>query len=81
MKIPRDLSSRELIIVLEKFGYSVIHQTGSHIKIRTEQEGVHSITIPAERELKVGTLNSIILEIAHHFQITKWELIASLFGK
>ena len=80
MKIPRDISSKKLIVALEKLGYTVIHQTGSHIKLKTEQKGGHTITIPAHKELKLGTFNSIILEIANHFQITKWELLDLLFG-
>ena len=31
MKLPRDLSGHELAKVLERFGYEVEHQTGSHL--------------------------------------------------
>ena len=35
MKIPRDLTGLELIKLLQPFGYEVVRQTGSHIRIQT----------------------------------------------
>ena len=34
MKIPRDISSSKLIKGLQKNGYSVTRQTGSHIRLQ-----------------------------------------------
>ncbi|GAA4413914.1 hypothetical protein GCM10023187_42730 [Nibrella viscosa] len=39
MKIPRDLNGSDLMKRLERVGYLVHHQTGSHIIIRTTQNG------------------------------------------
>ena len=33
MKLPRDLSSDELVKALARLGYVVDHQTGSHIRL------------------------------------------------
>ena len=33
MKIPRDLSGKELIKLLGKYGYNITTQRGSHLKI------------------------------------------------
>ena len=60
-KIPRNLSSNELIKKLKTFDYKTVRQTGSHIRLMTEIQGKkHYITIPYKQSLKVGTLNNII---------------------
>ncbi|MCK5833539.1 type II toxin-antitoxin system HicA family toxin [bacterium] len=79
MKLPRDLSGSDLVKSLSKFGYELDHQTGSHCRLKTELNGTHSITIPAHSPLKLGTLNSILNEIAKHLKISKSELIERLF--
>ncbi|HOP64453.1 MAG TPA: type II toxin-antitoxin system HicA family toxin [Spirochaetota bacterium] len=81
MKIPRDLNYQDIIKILSPLGYSVTRQSGSHIRLTTEQNGVHHITIPAHRPVKIGTLNSIIVSIAEHFGYTKNELMEKLFSR
>ena len=44
MKIPRNLSANELIKSLEKVGYLPTRQSGSHIRLTTQQNGQHHIT-------------------------------------
>jgi predicted RNA binding protein YcfA (HicA-like mRNA interferase family) len=78
MKLPRDLSGNDLAKALSKFGYELDHQTGSHIRLKTELEGTHTVTIPAHSPLKLGTLNSILNEIAHHLKLSKSELVEKL---
>jgi predicted RNA binding protein YcfA (HicA-like mRNA interferase family) len=58
---PRTLSGREVLRILGRFGFVVIAQRGSHIKIRWrgEQGGQVTISIPDHREIKRGTLLSI----------------------
>ena len=46
MKLPRDLDGNQLTQALSKFGYEIIRQTGSHIRLTTQQQGEHHITIP-----------------------------------
>ncbi len=75
MKIPRDLTAYDLIKLLKPLGYEIIRQKGSHIRIMTEQNGEHQETIPNHKPIKIGTLNSILGNIAEHFDITKEELI------
>jgi len=81
LKIPRDLNYQDIIKILSPLGYSVTRQSGSHIRLTTEQNGVHHITIPAHRPVKIGTLNSIIVSIAEHFGYTKNELMEKLFSR
>ncbi len=79
MKIPRDLSGQELIKKLKKLGYIPTRQVGSHVRLSTTQKGEHHITIPSHNNLKIGTLSSILSDIAEHFGITKEELVRELF--
>ena len=81
MKLPRDLSGRELAKALKRFGYEIIRQTSSHMRLKTDLEGTHSITIPHHSPLKIGTLNSILKEIAEHLGMSKYELLSELFGR
>lgn len=78
-KIPRNLSARSLIKKLEKLGYQPTRQVGSHIRITTEENGTHHITIPEHNPIKIGTLSNILKDIASHFEITKEELIERIF--
>jgi hypothetical protein len=53
--------------------------TGSHIRLTTLQLGEHHITIPNHDPLKIGTLSSILSDVAVHFQLSKEEFIKELF--
>jgi predicted RNA binding protein YcfA (HicA-like mRNA interferase family) len=79
MKLPRDISSRELIVHLKKYGYEVTRQKGSHIRLVTFFEGEHHITVPNHNSIKLGTLSGIITDVAAHFNKTKAEIINELF--
>jgi predicted RNA binding protein YcfA (HicA-like mRNA interferase family) len=78
MKIPRDLSGHELIKALKKLGYYPSRQSGSHIRLSNEH-GNHHITIPNHQNLRIGTLSSILSDVANHLGLTKEELINKLF--
>ena len=57
MKIPRDLSGRELVQILTKnLDYKIIHQRGSHMVLETGEPSQHRITIPDHKALRIGTL-------------------------
>jgi predicted RNA binding protein YcfA (HicA-like mRNA interferase family) len=79
MRIPRDLTGKELIKVLGKLGYEVTRQNGSHIRLTTSQKGTHHVTIPDHRPIKVGTLSGILGDIAAHHQMSRDELLSQLF--
>jgi len=79
MKLPRALSGKELIAALGELGYVVTRQSGSHIRLTTEQRGTHHITIPDHRPLKVGTLSGILRDVAEHHGLERDELIGILF--
>jgi predicted RNA binding protein YcfA (HicA-like mRNA interferase family) len=75
MKLPRDLSGQDLAKKLKKLGYEISHQTGSHIRLTTQRNGEHHITVPAHNPLKIGTLNSILRTISAHFEISREEIL------
>ncbi len=79
MRIPRDLTGKELIKALGKLGYEVTRQSGSHIRLTTSRNGTHHITIPDHRPIKVGTLAGILGDVAAHHQMTREELLILLF--
>ena len=81
MRIPRDISGKELIKLLSVFGYEIIHQKGSHIKVTTKQNWQHHIAVPNHDPIKIGTLNGIISQVANHLALTKNEISEKLFGK
>jgi predicted RNA binding protein YcfA (HicA-like mRNA interferase family) len=80
LKLPRDLSGEELARLLGRLGYQVARQTGSHMRLTRMAEGEHRITIPRHGTLKVGTLNSILKDVAEHLKTSKEELIRELWG-
>ena len=79
MKLPRDESGSSLTKRLKKFGYSVTRQTSSHIRLTTYENGEHHITIPDHKNIKIGTLNSILIDVANHLHVSKDELIRKLW--
>ena len=79
MKLPRDIDASDLIKALYKFGYQPTRQTGSHIRLTTQQNGQQHLTIPNHDPIKIGTLNAILTEVAQHLGVSKQELIERLF--
>ena len=80
-RIPRNIGGQELVKLLGKFGYIVIRQTGSHIRLTSELKGkVHVITIPDRNPVKIGTLNNILNDISAYLGIDKKKLVKELFG-
>jgi len=79
MRIPRDLGGEELARLLRRYGYEITRQTGSHLRLTTRLKGEHHITIPRHKPLKVGTLNSILKDVADHLGMEKGRLIRELF--
>ncbi|HXE75782.1 MAG TPA: type II toxin-antitoxin system HicA family toxin [Candidatus Xenobia bacterium] len=81
MKLPRDLSGHELASLPRGFGYQIARQTGSHLRLVRKTEGKeHHVTIPAHRQLKVGTLSGILADVAAHLGMRRDQLVQELFG-
>jgi predicted RNA binding protein YcfA (HicA-like mRNA interferase family) len=78
MRLPRDISGVSLARALGVLGYEISRQTGSHIRLTTALNGEHHITIPAHDPMKIGTLSSILADIAGHHRITRDDLLKRL---
>ena len=78
MRSPRNISARQLITALKKFGYEETRQKGSHIRLTTSLDGIHHETIPNHDYIKIGTLQAILKSIASHHNLTVQQLIQKL---
>ena len=57
MKLPRDLSGRDVVKALGRLGFVVVRQEGSHIRLT---RGACAVTVPSHRVLVPKTLQSIL---------------------
>jgi predicted RNA binding protein YcfA (HicA-like mRNA interferase family) len=80
VKLPRDVSARELVKALARLGYEVTRQTGSHIRLTTQRGGQHHVTIPVHDPIRVGTLNAILRDVAAHAGVSRDDAQGKLFG-
>jgi predicted RNA binding protein YcfA (HicA-like mRNA interferase family) len=83
MKLPRNISSRDLTGRLARLGYTVTRQKGSHIRLTraaTFNRPEHHITVPDHDELKIGTLAAILDEVAEASGMKRDALVELLFG-
>ncbi|MCP4658718.1 MAG: addiction module toxin, HicA family [bacterium] len=79
MRIPRDISGDSLIKSLcRSWGYRQVHQVGSHVILDTVEPSHHRIAVPAHKSLRVGTLNSLLRDVARHKGVSRDEVLASL---
>ncbi len=82
MKLPRDLPGEQLASLLRRYGYETTRQTGSHLRLTSTAKGSeHHITIPRHKELKVGTLNAILSDVAGYLEMDREELADDLLGR
>ena len=56
-RLPR-VSGDEAIRAFRRFGYRTVRQSGSHVRMKCE--GRQPLTVPRHKELKRGTLRSLI---------------------
>ena len=55
-KLPR-IGSRECLSALQKLGFEIVRQKGSHIVMRRGESGC---VVPNHKEIRVGTLSGIL---------------------
>jgi predicted RNA binding protein YcfA (HicA-like mRNA interferase family) len=80
MRLPHDLSGRDLAKALGKLGYEITRQTSSHIRLTTLRNGEHHVTIPDHDPIRVGTLAGVLTDVARHHNLTREQLTRLLFG-
>lgn len=79
MKIPRDLSGRDLVRNLCRYwGYEIIHEEGSHIVLETEEPSHQRLVVPDHKTLRIGTLVAILRAVTTHKDIERQAILDSL---
>ena len=58
-RIPTDLSGRDLVRALEKAGFVMKRQRGSHIVLRRRDPPAR-IVVPDHKTVRIGTLRAIL---------------------
>jgi predicted RNA binding protein YcfA (HicA-like mRNA interferase family) len=82
VKLPRDLSGRDLAKLLRRYGYEFVRQMGSHMRYSSTFKGYeHHITIPDYDAIRVGTLAEILGDVADYLGIERSELLEEFFGR
>jgi predicted RNA binding protein YcfA (HicA-like mRNA interferase family) len=61
VKLPTDLSGREVRAALERAGFVFRRQRGSHMMLRRDQPYAR-VVVPDHRQLRSGTLRRIIAD-------------------
>lgn len=67
-------TGKELITALEKIGFEVVRQKGSHVRLKHEDDRV--VTIPVHARKNVG--KGLLLKILKDADLTKDDLIRLL---
>jgi len=78
VKTPRDVSGSELVKALRVLGYERVRQDGSHIRVTTQTNGQHHLSIPNHNPLKIGTFKSILKLVADHHRLSLDALMTKL---
>ena len=82
MKLPRDLAGTELASLLRPYGYEITRQTGSHLRLTSTLKGnEHHVTVPRHKALRLGTLSSLLGEVASYVEKDRELLAEELFGR
>ena len=80
MRLPRDVSGDDLARRLARLGYQTTRQTSSHLRLTTDRNGQHHITIPRHAALRIGTLAAILAEMESHHHLNREALLDLLFS-
>jgi predicted RNA binding protein YcfA (HicA-like mRNA interferase family) len=79
VKIPRDVHGFDLARALRRLGYEQVRQEGSHLRLTTQVNGPHHVTVPNHKPLKTGTLvGGVLKPVAAHHKLTVDELVRQL---
>jgi len=66
----KKLSGKEVISILNHFGFEVINQRGSHVKLRrTKDNFKQTLLIPNHKEIDTGTLRAIVRQAGKYISL------------
>jgi len=76
----KTLSGRDVVKILSRFGFKVVSQRGSHVKLRRIlSDGTkQTLTIPLHEEMDMGTLRAIFRQALRY--IPEEELKPHFYG-
>ena len=75
----KKFSGKEVISILNLFGFEVINQRGSHVKLRRITEDMkQTLLIPNHKEIDTGTLRAIVRQAGKY--IPTEELIQQFYS-
>lgn len=63
----RTFSGRQLVKALHRLGFVVDHQRGSHVFLHNLERNI-SVIVPDHKEIKKGTLHSILKKAGLSFE-------------
>lgn len=67
----KQLSGKDIIKILQQFGFEIYTQKGSHIKLRRMREtGKKTLTIPNHKSLDLGTCQAIFKQACKYIPET-----------
>ena len=78
MKLPRGVSGKQLVRMLERLGYLVVRQKGSHVRLHHAGPSQHTVTVPLHDPVKTGTLHGILSDVAGNTGIPLERLVELL---
>lgn len=66
----KKLSGRDVISILNQFGFEVLNQGGSHIKLRRVKDDLkQTLLIPNHKEIDTGTLRAIVRQAGRYISM------------
>lgn len=58
----KTFSGKELVKAFHRIGFTIDHQKGSHIFLHNPEKNI-SVIVPNHKEIKIGTLISILKKV------------------
>jgi predicted RNA binding protein YcfA (HicA-like mRNA interferase family) len=80
MRLPRDISGKQLVSVLRRVRYEQTRQNGSHARLTHAGPPQHHVTVPMHDALRLGTLAAILAAVAEAQNMTVEKLALLLFS-
>jgi len=79
VKVPKDLYGRDFANhLIRRWSFRELRQTGSHIVLRTEVPSGYTVSIPAHKPMRPGTLRDAIVSIAAHKRVDRSDILRDL---
>jgi len=79
VRIPKDIYGRDFANhLIRRWDFREVRQTGSHIILKTETPTGRTLSVPAHKPLKPGTLKSLLEDTANHKSVSVEAILQKL---